>query len=489
MKPAWGAWFATGVTLMVAPLLVIVPAAGAETVAVTTTADTYGGSAGECSLREAITAAQTDVAFDGCAAGSGADVISLPGGEYKITRPGAGEDMNLTGDFDVTGTGALTIQPAGDQAKVVVDGNGLDRIYDQQGNSSLAIRNQTIKGGVLILIEDGGGVRNNVGALTLSGSTLTDNSSAYSAGGVAVYGGLNMDNSTVSGNSAAGDGGGLYFPGGSSGTVKSSTITGNVADSDASGNGDGGGFSLSTMNGVTFRNVIDAGNEDHSPLVADRAPDCQSGPFFFPRYSISVQPFGAGNCLTGFNPPTNKTVGDPGLGPLADNGGQTPAHALLAGSPAIGAGGSAAPDLCPVADQTGRVRPVDACDIGAVQYVEPTPPPPPGTVAVEIAKIRPKTLKLKRGKKAKAAKVKVGSTGTDPATATRLCLKAGKKVRKSIKVKGKLCRDLGTLTGVKTVKFKLAAKRKAKPKLFKIKVRLTATGAATKTGVIKVRVR
>src|SRR6185503_709192 len=40
---------------------------------------------GSCSLINAITAANTDTATGGCAAGSGADTISLPGGTITLT--------------------------------------------------------------------------------------------------------------------------------------------------------------------------------------------------------------------------------------------------------------------------------------------------------------------------------------------------------------------------------------------------------------------
>jgi hypothetical protein len=69
------------------------------------------------------------------------------------------------------------------------------------------------------------------------------------------------------------------------------------------------------------------------------------------------------------------------LGSLADNGGPTLTHALLAGSDAIDAGGACPP---PAIDQRGALRPADgdgdtssACDIGAfeagVQPFTPTP--------------------------------------------------------------------------------------------------------------------
>jgi uncharacterized Zn-binding protein involved in type VI secretion len=56
-------------------------------------------------------------------------------------------------------------------------------------------------------------------------------------------------------------------------------------------------------------------------------------------------------------------VGDGGLGGLADNGGPTFTHALLAGSPAINAGDPAA---CPATDQRGTAR-TATCDIGSYE--------------------------------------------------------------------------------------------------------------------------
>jgi hypothetical protein len=59
--------------------------------------------------------------------------------------------------------------------------------------------------------------------------------------------------------------------------------------------------------------------------------------------------------------------GDPGLGPLQDNGGPTLTHALLEGSPAINAIPTGS---CMVSvDQRWVMRPIGAgCDIGAYEY-------------------------------------------------------------------------------------------------------------------------
>ena len=56
---------------------------------------------------------------------------------------------------------------------------------------------------------------------------------------------------------------------------------------------------------------------------------------------------------------------NPRLGPLQNNGGPTPTHALLPGSLAIEAGTNAG---CPATDQRGVSRPQGvACDIGAFE--------------------------------------------------------------------------------------------------------------------------
>src|SRR6476659_5279322 len=75
--------------------------AWAATIPVTTTADESGATPTACSLREAITAANTDSAVGGCPAGSGADIISLPAGTYTLTLVGS-DDTNAAGDLDIS---------------------------------------------------------------------------------------------------------------------------------------------------------------------------------------------------------------------------------------------------------------------------------------------------------------------------------------------------------------------------------------------------
>jgi len=84
-----------------------------------------------------------------------------------------------------------------------------------------------------------------------------------------------------------------------------------------------------------------------------------------------------GTC--GFSHPTDLSGVDPMLGPLQDNGGPTPTHALLPGSPAINAipvedctydddGDPGTPEVPLTTDQRGVRRPQGGrCDIGAYE--------------------------------------------------------------------------------------------------------------------------
>jgi hypothetical protein len=66
---------------------------------------------------------------------------------------------------------------------------------------------------------------------------------------------------------------------------------------------------------------------------------------------------------------TDQIIWDALIGPLGSNGGPTPTHALLPGSPAIDAADDAA---CPATDQRGVARPQGArCDVGAFELQVP----------------------------------------------------------------------------------------------------------------------
>ena len=88
IRPQWAI-----ILLVISLIAPIAPAAqavvAATTITVNTTEDAIGND-GRCSLREAVIAANRDIASGAlageCLAGSGADTIVIPTGQYVLTR-------------------------------------------------------------------------------------------------------------------------------------------------------------------------------------------------------------------------------------------------------------------------------------------------------------------------------------------------------------------------------------------------------------------
>ena len=229
----------------------------AATITVNTTDDELN-SDGDCSLREAIQAANTDAAVDACAAGSGDDAITLPAGTYTLALAGAGEDSNATGDLDISSN--LTITGAA-AATTIIDGGAIDRVLQVNSGTvtlnSITIQNGDVAGsgggienkGTLTLVAsivtnntasiNAGGIFNNLGkTLTLTNSTVSDNTSTFDGAGIFNQGGtVNLTGSTVSGNTGR-NGGGIKSDNNATLTITESTISGNTAEFGAGINND-----------------------------------------------------------------------------------------------------------------------------------------------------------------------------------------------------------------------------------------------------------
>jgi hypothetical protein len=162
-----------------------------------------------------------------------------------------------------------------------------------------------------------------------------------------------LTNVTFSGNSTNDQGGGMYNKD-SSPTLTNVTFSGNSASQ-------GGGMynynSSPTLTNVIIANSTNGGNcfNHNSSLNAS------SNNNLIDDSSCGLTDGNLGNKIGGsYNAM---------LGPLADNGGSTQTHALLADSPAINAGANAG---CPSSDQRGITRPQGAtCDIDAFEFVFP----------------------------------------------------------------------------------------------------------------------
>src|SRR5262249_32998590 len=124
-------------------------------------------------------------------------------------------------------------------------------------------------------------------------------------------------NSTISGNSGK-KGGGINGAG--TVTIRNSTIAGNSA-------GSGGGI-YQTSGSLPIRTSTVAGTSGDIASALTGTPATS--------YNLIGAAASAGGLTNGVN---GNIVGiTPRLGPLANNGGPTRTHALLAGSPAIDAG-------------------------------------------------------------------------------------------------------------------------------------------------------
>ena len=376
------------------------PNAGGS-ITVDTTNDEFN-SDGDCSLREAIQAANDDATVDACGAGSGDDTINLPTGTYLLAIAGTGEDNNATGDFDISES--LTLVGANG---VVIDGNGFDRVFHIRTSANVAISSLTVTGGNAGADNGGGILIDSSATLTASNVTVSGNSAKW-GGGIAATGDLTFIQGRIGNNTATFGGGGAYLYGASSSTIRSSlvdnntstfggglnpwgvsttlaisnsTLSGNQATSSASSSGGAifpvlgtvsidhstiasnsssgfGGGIYNESASVTLRNTLIGDN------TAPTATDCGGSQLTSAGFNLVEVGCSMGGDLSG-----NIIGVDGGLGPLQLNSLPLPTHALLGGSPAIDAGSctDTASDVV-IADQRGVSRPqIGTCDIGAYE--------------------------------------------------------------------------------------------------------------------------
>ncbi len=170
----------------------------------------------DCSLREAVIAANDR---------SGPDTIILQAGTYTLSRPGSGEDFSRTGDLDVRDN--LTIAGASRQStSISVSASVADRALHLIGAASATVEDVTITGGRppgdggCILAESGtmilsdvrvtdcspsgsssGGALSTGGPLVVRGSVF-DFNTAYESGAIRTSGEVEVTNSSFIGNSA-----------------------------------------------------------------------------------------------------------------------------------------------------------------------------------------------------------------------------------------------------------------------------------------------
>ncbi len=360
------------------------PLAAGTLITVTTTTDDVTNN-GNCSLREAIAAANGNAAVDACPAGSSTaeDIIVLTSGQtYSLT---------ISGDLNILDSAGLKIQANG-TSLATVQANNSNRIFDVANNASLTLDKIKVTGGSNV--GSGAGIRLGVNttdtaSLTLiqsevSGNTATTDTNC--GAGISISGTATVQilesliaNNTCTEATIGGHGAGLYVRDGNV-TIRNSTFYGNTTVA-----GKGGGIYISagtvTIAFSTFSNnsaASGSGNGLHrnsttptlsvtSSIFANslNGPDCFSAGTAGETFTNNLI---ENNAASTDGCGTPAFTADPGLGALQDNGGPTPTMAITAASPAFNAASSCTGSNG--SDQRGILRPQDAgCDLGAYELV------------------------------------------------------------------------------------------------------------------------
>jgi hypothetical protein len=324
---------------------------------VTSTADSGAGSLRDTIAQANALAGADTILFDT------AGVFALPQTITLLTG-----ELRISGDLTIIGTGA---------DRLTVSGNNASRVFLITSFSTVTLDGLTITGGngVGAVSQGGGGILNYNSTVKVSNSTISGNSTSLYGGGILNYNStVKVSNSTISGNSAAFYGGGIYKAPGGALTLSNCTITGNRA-----GVSSGGIFSYAE----TLNNTIVAGNfQGTGSTSADIF-----GTIGTANNNLIGDAATSGGIVNGVN---GNIVAVGGAGTidintvldttLANNGGPTKTHKLVADSPAINAGSNVLaldPDANPLTtDQRGAGFPRivgGTVDIGAFE-LDTVPP-------------------------------------------------------------------------------------------------------------------
>ena len=255
-------------------------------------------------------------------------------------------------------TRTVTIQGRS-PAATTVDGNASGPVFAIGNGGVVTLTRMTITHGLGGIYNDAGigefkvafvidcVIRNNEGSGIVNGASRFGDAWMY------------VIRTTLSGNAAT-TGGGIENAGYASLYVTNSTLSNNSASQ-------GGGIYNVWYEAAPYGGYKHFGATNSIVAHSSSGGDCVNdvdARFSDNGYNIVED----GACISA----STSISGDPMLGPLADNWGFTPTHALLKGSPAIDTGS----ENCLNTDQRGISRPLDGdgdgmvrCDIGAFELL------------------------------------------------------------------------------------------------------------------------
>jgi hypothetical protein len=237
----------------------------AQDFAPTSTLDSVNGTV--TSLRDAIIATNGSTTVDR---------VLLNSGTYALSLAGRNEDAAATGDLDITrdvDSGELTIEGTG-MATTIIDGAGIDRVFQVTNGAKVKFKNLTIKGGLAtdsaFLLGKAQGLDRDAaggGVLSTGGVLVFENVSIESNQAVGLDGAGGSGFGGVYGGTAAG--GGIYATGGSltftGGAVKNNQANAGAGQSNVLGPGGGGyayggGIGTGSFTPLTGTGVAVTGN-------------------------------------------------------------------------------------------------------------------------------------------------------------------------------------------------------------------------------------
>ncbi len=370
---------------------------------------TNANDSGAGSLRQAVLNANSV---------SGSDFVTFDPAFFATPQV-----INITTGEIAISEGVSIVGPT---AKLTINGNAASRIFNTSSAAAGAGVNITVitlSGGAATT---GGAITVGDEILTMTNCVVTGNSATTGGGGIDVTastGFVILQNCTVS-NNTSNAGGGLRMSSGGSLLIEGSTFSGNITTVGNSGGGirfggtigaggflirnstftgnktgfNGGGVGFSTLTGTAvFQNCTFTGNAagvaafgggggiganaaatiSLESCIVSGNTSTQFGPDLLNTGTVNAKfcAIGSSAGVTTFNPDATTTalLGQPlFLGPLADNGGPTLTHALLAGSPAVNNGSNPA-GLTNDQRGSGFARSAGQTDIGAFEVQSLSP--------------------------------------------------------------------------------------------------------------------
>lgn len=403
--------------------------AAAVTITVTTRADQDGTDPENCSLREAVKAINTSVAYGGCPAGlnRAENRIQLKSGIYELNKElpikqdtiiaGANTYRTVDDKFGTTEpdpmTGSdtsrlrplTTIRPATGKSIRLINASGsasgleLVDLILEGGNPSDPLASNNYGGAILsgasvslenVRISSSTAVRggaiflSGLAGLTISDSTLSGNVASQMGGAVdmscyldgSISRTLNINRSTLSGNSSVSGAGAIAMCGSVTATITASTLSGNAANASAGTLHYADSYGATDAS-ITLEFLTAAENTGRAVVVSSGHKTVLVKNSVFAQNSAACYVNAASNCtvndLGADNDVANKVIVLADMSEfesdgLAAYGGLTDGYLpLLTGSSIL----DKVTDGCKGTDQRNLSRDnVASCDIGALERLQ-----------------------------------------------------------------------------------------------------------------------